>query len=169
MSVVRSVGWDELERRQLASPEQVPDLRVPEELTVALAESPASEGPRLVFRGLLRNPTEDEAVIIASDLGENSLGFWVDFDEEAPVEYDGPVKPPSPPMPVEVKVPANTAIGFTQGLALWQYDYEGTPTVRINYGFSLFGREGISGHVLVELPPRPDRPEAVPGGPPMPG
>ncbi len=168
MTDIREVGWDEVERRHCDSPPDVSAGCPADDLTIAVQEPPSVDGTGIVFRGVLTNTTDSALRIVASDLGANALGFWVGFDKDAPVKYDGPPRPPAPPMPLEMKIPARTAVRFTRGLTLWQYAYEGRPTVRVNYGFSLHDLEGLSGHLELRLPPRPERPKPNPGGTSMP-
>ncbi len=141
----RQVPYEEAEKFQRSQ-----DLKFEENDSIQV------ESSKLVLQGHLINPTHKNITIIVFPVGNVNPFYFTFLPDKKITEkiYEGPHPPQQVPPPHrEIIIPALTKMEFSSEINLNNFNYEGAPTVKIEWLFH-YWHDPLKGVLEVVLPSR---------------
>jgi len=111
---------------------------------------------QIILTGNLSNKSNNPEEIIVFPTG--NLGFYASIMEDKNIRYVGSkCLPQEPPPPTEVRIPANSLVKYEYAIDLADFEYSGTPKVRIAWSFNYWNEPRPKGLIRFRLPKRTGR------------
>lgn len=133
--------------------EKAREFEPPESLEFNVNPDVELENNKLILEGKITNPTKKSITTIIFPVGSENP-FSMGFLPSNNVSYNQPLPPPpqTPPSPVELIIPQESEILFHANINLDNYNYDGSPTVEIEWVFNYWNEPKPKGSVSVILP-----------------
>lgn len=136
--------------------EEANKFQRPEDLKFEVDDSVKMESSKLFMQGHLINSTPKNIAIIVFPVGAVNP-FYLKFLANNKIIEKTPEGPPLPqqvpPPPREIIIPALTKMEFSSEINLENFNYKGTPTVKVEWSFH-YWQDALKGVLAVVLPAR---------------
>jgi len=128
----------------------------PQDLKFEVNDPVKKESSKLLLQGHLINLTQNDITIIVFPVGGVNPFYFTFLPDTKIVEkqFEGPPQPQQvPPPPRELIIPALTKMEFSSEINLENFNYEGAPTVKVEWTFH-YWQDPLKGVISVVLPAR---------------
>jgi len=135
--------------------EEANNFQRPQDLKFEINDSVKVESSKLLMQGHLINSTHKNITIIVFPVGDVNPFYFKFLTHNKIIEkvFEGPQPPQQvPPPPRKVIIPPLTKMEFSYEINLENFNYEGTPTVKVEWLFH-YWHDPIKGVLSVVLPP----------------
>jgi hypothetical protein len=149
---MKSILFTHRDLKRKVSYEEANKFKSPESLELDVADSIIIEDQRLLLNCKLTNPTAENISIVVFPVNNNNPFYMYFLPDQGVtlIPHEGPI-PQVPPPPAELIIPAMTQVEFSYVINLRHYNYNGSPTVKVEWSYNYWGSP-IKGLLSVDLP-----------------